>query len=169
MSITIRRLAVLPIAALVAVCAGGAVAAAASMAPEMSPSAMGRMSLTVLVEDSKATVTPADFFSNPAVGETGVEVAPVSVDGKEVGTAHTVIIGTVVTDKDVVGILTCSVELAGGDLLFEGSFHVSQMMSGEVLPVIGGTGDYAGAIGTATLTATADGASTQVVFDIHQP
>jgi hypothetical protein len=168
MSISIRTLAVLPAAVLVAVCAGGAVVTAASMAPEMSPAA-GMMSLTVVVEDSKATVTPADFFSNPAVGETGIEVAPVSVGGKEVGTAHTVVIATVVGQDDTVGILTCSVELPGGDLLFEGSFHVAAMMAGEALPVIGGTGDYAGAIGIATLTPTGDGSATNVVFDIHQP
>lgn len=165
---SIRRSALLAVVALGAVAAGGGIANAASMAPEMSSPPAGMTSLTVVVEDSKSTVTPADFFSNPAVAETGVEVAPVSVDGQEVGAAQTVVTVTV-TGKDIVGILTCSVELPGGDLLFEGSFHVSDMATGAVLPVIGGTGDYAGAIGTATLTSTPDGASTKVVFDFHQP
>lgn len=127
------------------------------------------MAFTVTIDETQATITPADFGQAPPAGQLATEDAPVYREGEKVGLAETTLAVTRVDGDDVAVLITCSVELPEGNLLFSGSFHLAAMMNGAQLPVVGGTGQYAGAIGTVMLTAAEDGTSTTLEFDIHQP
>jgi hypothetical protein len=75
---------------------------------------------------------------------------------------------TIVTIKragdDPAGIIECSVELPEGNILFNGSLHLADIGNGVDIPVVGGTGSYAGAKGVVTMTGARDGSSTQLKF-----
>jgi hypothetical protein len=64
--------------------------------------------------------------------------------------------------------LECSVELPEGNIFFNGSVHGADVMNGTgaVVPVVGGTGRYAGAEGTVSAVEGRDGASKVMTFDI---
>jgi hypothetical protein len=128
----------------------------------------GTMSFTVVSQDSEATIAPAEFFANPTLAGSGIEDAPVYRDGEKVGSAQTVVTATRVGD-DVVGIIECSVELPEGNIFFDGSMHLAELVNGVEIPVVGGTGAYTGVIGVVTMTAAADGSSTTLAFELTQP
>jgi len=125
-----------------------------------------RQSFTVVVQDSEAAVSPADFLDHLTQGAQEAEDAPLYRDGKKIGLAETIVIVTRVAGDDVAGLIACSVELPEGNLLFHGSAHLAGLATGAALPVVGGTGTYRGARGTVTLIAAEDGTHTTLNFDI---
>lgn len=121
---------------------------------------------TVVVQETEATLTPADFFATPPEQNAQAsEDAPVYRNGRKVGLAETIITFTRVTDDDVAAMIECSVELPGGNLLFSGSVHLADLGAGAAVPVVRGTGKYTHASGVVTLVAAADGSSTDLRFD----
>lgn len=122
---------------------------------------------TVVVQDSEATIVPADLFENLAPNAQGIEDAPVYRDGDRVGAAATIVTFIRADDADVIGIIECSIELPEGNLFFNGSFHFADMAEGAVVPVVGGTGDYAGSAGTVTMTVGDEGRATVLEFDLR--
>lgn len=130
----------------------------------MSAQEGGRFS--VVVQDSEATIVPAGLFAELAPNVQGIEDAPVYRDGERVGQAATIVTFVRTDQADVIGIIECSVELPEGDLFFNGSFHLADMAQGAVVPVVGGTGEYAGSVGTVTMKTGDDGRATILEFDI---
>lgn len=75
---------------------------------------------------------------------------------------------TIVTFLDAEGEfqVTCTVVLGAGKLLFEGGGNFSELATGVVVPVTGGTGQYSQAAGTVTLRDLGAGV-TEAVFDLN--
>lgn len=119
---------------------------------------------TLVIEESEATLTPADFFSNLAQNTQASEDAPIYRDGSKVGLAETVITVTRAEGDDVAAMIECSIELPEGNLLFNGSVHLADLAAGADVPVVGGTGSYAGASGTVEML-DAEGSTFQLNFD----
>jgi hypothetical protein len=126
------------------------------------------MTFTLTIDETQAVFGPEGFGEAFAPGQVGTEDAPVARDGETVGLALTSLTITHVEGDDVAGLIDCSIELPEGSIVFNGSFHFGDMASGVDIPVVGGTGDYASAIGTVTLTGSEDGTTTTLDFDIHQ-
>lgn len=123
-----------------------------------------KFAFTVVAQDSEATFTPSDFFSTPPAQNDQVSIdAPVYRSGSKVGLAETIVTITRVGD-DTAGIIECSVELPEGNILFNGSLHLADLGTGATIPVVGGTGRYAGASGVVTMVGAADGSSTDLKF-----
>lgn len=107
--------------------------------------------LSVVVKDTQATLTPADFFSALAPGAEAVVDAPVERSGQAVGSALTEVVVVRAGESDLAALITCSVELPEGNLLFAGSAHFAEIGDGVDLPVVGGTGRYRDASGVVTM------------------
>ena len=127
------------------------------------------MRFAVVVRDAEGTIEPPDFGAAPSVGQQATEDAPVYRDGTKVGDAEIVYTITRIAGEDVAGIIECSVELPEGSLFFNGSFHFGDLATGAVLPVLGGTGRYAGYTGTVTGTVSGDGTRSKLDFDLRKP
>lgn len=122
---------------------------------------------SVVVRDAEAAVSPADFFSTPPLQNAqGSSDGPVYRGSEKVGLAETVFTVTRVAHGDVVLMIECSVELAEGSLVFNGTAHLADVGRGASVPVVGGTGAYAGSRGTVTMVGSADGSSTALHFDL---
>jgi len=122
--------------------------------------------LTVVAQDSEGSVTPSTFFSaTPVQNGQGSEDAPVYRKGSKVGLAETVYTWTRGTGDPIL-MLECSVELPEGRILFAGTFHGAEMATGGDVPVVGGTGAYAGVAGVVHMVPSADGSSTALTFDL---
>ena len=128
--------------------------------------------LDVTSVDEKATV-----FQMLDLGKTGfgpgdqlVEESPVvDAGGQTLGKALTtaaIISGTGMTDFEAV--VDCTVELAEGHLVFHGGFASKDLAAGAPVPVVGGTGQYAGATGTVMMIAPTD-KKTELKFDLALP
>lgn len=128
-----------------------------------------RQHFTVVAQDSEATFVPADFGQAPEPNQRATEDAPVYRDGHAVGLAETALTLTRVAGDDVAGLIDCSVELPEGNILFAGSFHFANLGSGATVPVVGGTGSYAGYTGTVTMVVAADASQTTLTFDLAKP
>ena len=137
-------------------------------ARQASPAA-GRHVFTVVAQDSAASVTPPDFMDRLSQNLQAAEDEPVYRDGKKAGLAETIITVTRADGDDFAAIIACSIELPNGNILFNGSAHLADLGTGATLPVVGGTGTYAGARGTVTMTVAADGTSTTLDFDFSTP
>lgn len=157
-----KRIATI-IASLIAVAALVLVAAGQSGSASAAPH---KYVFTVVGQDAQGTVTPGDFFTAPPVQNAQASVdVPMSRNGTNVGLAETIITITRVSGDDVVAMIECSVELPGGIVFFNGAAHLADLGTGATLPVVGGTGEYAGASGVVTLVAAADGSTTDLRFN----
>lgn len=119
---------------------------------------------TLVVNDTQGTVVPPTFFDNLQANTQAVEDAPVSRNGQIVGLAETVYTVTRVHNDDIAVMIECSIELPEGNILFNGTAHLGDVESGAAVPVVGGTGRYAGASGTVVMSVTSDG-NTTLDFD----
>jgi hypothetical protein len=134
------------------------------VAPGAGTAGPHKFAFTVVAQEAGTTVTPADFFTAPpAQNAQGSLSAPVTWDGAEVGTAETILTFTRAGD-DPVAIIECSVELPDGNVLFNGSVHLAALGTGADVPVVGGTGKYAGARGTVTMVAVTGGTDLRFHF-----
>lgn len=145
--------------------AAAAVPAIVFASARQAPPAAGHHVFTVVAQDSQATVTPPDFMDRLSQNLQAAEDEPVYRDGRKVGLAETVITVTRAEGDDFAAIITCSIELPEGSILFDGSAHLASLGSGAALPVVGGTGAYAGARGVVTMIAAEDGTQTTLNFD----
>jgi hypothetical protein len=133
-----------------------------------SAAAPAKATFTVVSQDSEGTFTPADFFASPPVQNAQASIdAPIYRSGQKVGQAETIVTITRVAGDDVAAMVECSVELPEGNILFNGSAHFADLGTGAELPVVGGTGRYAGAAGVVSMVAAADGTSTELSFEIR--
>jgi hypothetical protein len=127
----------------------------------------GHKRLTVVVQDAQGSVTPADFIAAPYPQNTqAAEDAPVTQNGHRVGRSETVFTVTRADAQDPMVMIECSIELPHGIILFDGAFHPTDMFTGMVIPVVGGTGAYSSARGIAIAVAAHDGTHTTVTFDL---
>src|SRR6266571_3849598 len=124
----------------------------------------GQSKFTLVVNDPNGIVVPPDFFNNLQPNAQGTEDSPLLRDGQTVGLAETVYTVTRVHGDDVDVMIECTIELPEGNILFNGTGHLADVQSGLTVPVIGGTGRYAGASGTVVMNVTADG-NTNLNFD----
>jgi hypothetical protein len=119
---------------------------------------------TVVAHNDEGTMTPAGFFDDALTQNAQASLdAPVYLDGKAVGVAETVVTVTRIGDDPTL-MIECSVELPGGNVVFNGSVHLADFPKGAHLPVVGGTGRYTGARGTTLMTVT-DPARPVLAFD----
>jgi hypothetical protein len=127
-----------------------------------------RQKFTLVVRDAEGVFAPADFFTSPfQLNEQATEDAPVARNGTVVGRSETIYTVTRVAGEDVGIVIECSIELPEGNLFFNGSGRLADAVSGIALPVVGGTGAYAGARGTVLAVSAGDGPpSTTLKFDI---
>ena len=134
-----------------------------------SSAAPAKTTFTVIAQDSEATFTPSEFFRTPPTQNAQVSIdAPVYRDGEKVGLAETIVTITRANADDPAGIIECSVELPEGNLLFNGSIHLAELGNGVPIPVVGGTGHWAGTSGVVIMTAAPDGSSTQLTFKLRK-
>ncbi len=149
--------------------AAGVVAVAALLTGAASASGPGKKDLAVVVRDAEASVSPSDFFTaTPKQNAHGTEDAPVYRRAEKVGLAETVYTVTRVAGDDVAIMVECSVELPEGNLVFNGTAHMADVATGATVPLVGGTGAYAGAIGTVTMIGAPDGSSTTLKFHLSK-
>ena len=120
---------------------------------------------TLVVDDPNGVVIPSNFFDNFQPNAQGSEDAPVLRDGKAVGLAETVYTVTRMHGDDLVAMIECSIKLPEGNILFNGTAHLADVATGAAVPVVGGTGRYAGASGVVVMSVTSDG-TTKLDFDI---
>ncbi|MGH3468324.1 MAG: hypothetical protein ACRDQF_11395 [Thermocrispum sp.] len=66
---------------------------------------------TLVLQETEATLTPADFFSNLEPNAQAAEDAPVYRGGSKVGLAETVLTVTRAEGEDVAVMIECSIEL----------------------------------------------------------
>ena len=142
-----------------------AVVAAALSHTVFASSIQEQSRFTLVVDDPKGAVVPANFFDNIQPNAQGSEDAPVLRDGKAAGLAETVYTVTRVNGDDLAMMVECSVELPEGNILFNGTAFLSDLATGAAVPVVGGTGRYAGMSGTVVMSAASDGTTT-LEFDI---
>ena len=128
--------------------------------------------LSVVAVDEKATT-----LEQLDLGKTGfgpgdqlVEEAPIQDgSGKDLGKSYTIM--TMTSGKslnDAMGLIDCSINLADGVILFNGHFSLKDLGAGITIPVIGGTGAYAGAGGTVKMQAS-DMKKTNMTFELLIP
>lgn len=116
------------------------------------PASATAKQFTVLVtaEGSHTDVDATDNGANFDPGDSFVENTLVKDEGgtKTIGHAD-----TVVTFLDSAGEfqITCTVIMGADKILFEGGGNFSELATGFVVPVTGGTGNYSKARGTVTL------------------
>jgi len=139
-----------------------------------APSASARTTkhIEVTSVDEKATVFElidlgAEDFGP---GDQLFERAPVTdADGETIGeTITTVAIVDGTGMADMVGVVDCTVELAEGNILFHGAFSGADLGTGATVPIVGGTGDYVGATGTAMMVAPSE-KETKLTLDMTLP
>lgn len=118
---------------------------------------------TVVAHNDEGTITPADFFDDLVQNSRASVDAPVYRNGEQVGGTETILTVTRGGDDPTL-IIECSVELPDGNVLFNGSFHLTDVADGAGVPVVGGTGRYTGARGIVLLTVT-DPARPVLAFD----
>ncbi len=118
---------------------------------------------TVVAHNDEGTITPADFFDDLVQNSRASVDAPVYRNGEQVGATETILTVTRGGDDPTL-IIECSVELPDGNVLFNGSFHLTDVADGAGVPVVGGTGRYTGARGILLLTVT-DPARPVLAFD----
>jgi hypothetical protein len=160
------------LAALVGLLGAWASQGVADSSRQPSPGGLVAKTLEVTVDEEQASV-----FTVVDLGEAGfgpgdqvVENAPV-VDGagSTIGTSFTTI--TVVTGTgpdNFAGLIECSIDLARGHILFNGSIAAGDLATGAVVPVVGGTGAYEGAGGVVTIVAP-DHKHAALTFDLVLP
>ncbi len=128
--------------------------------------------LSIVGEDGKAAVLEIVDLGKTGFGPSDqlIEESPVSdTDGKAIGTAYTAVTMTSGTSMaDAVGLIDCHIVLDGGSVLFNGSVSLKDLGTGVTVPVIGGTGRYAGAGGSVTMKAP-DDKHTNMDFDLLLP
>lgn len=119
--------------------------------------------ITLVAHNDEGTMTPGDFFTNLTQNAQASIDAPIYRNGVAAGMAETVLTVTRAGD-DVAVMVECSIELADGNIVFNGSAHFADLGAGAAIPVIGGTGRYSGARGTVVMTVT-DPARPILAFD----
>jgi hypothetical protein len=155
------------IAALAVVLAGLAGACAQTSSADVSTKR-----LSLVGEDAKATTFELVDLGKSGFGPADqlIEENPLSdTTGKAIGSAYTVV--TMTSGKspaDAKGLIDCSINLAGGRILFNGFVDMAELGTGVTVPVVGGTGAYAGAGGTVRMKAP-DAKRTNMTFDLLIP
>lgn len=95
----------------------------------------------------------------PTAGDFAVESQPLldPADGSTVGRSisQLTIVRPVSQGQDLEVVLSSTLRLADGDLVAAGGLRFSELFGGGSIAVVGGTGMFAGARGTATFTAGA--------------
>jgi hypothetical protein len=131
-----------------------------------------RRRVNVVVSDEKAAtlelVDGGDEGFGP--GDQLVEQAPlIDSSGKTVGQSYTTVAMVRGGDlSDAHGLIDCHIVLSGGTILFNGAVSTKDLGTGVTLPVIGGTGTYAGAGGSVRMVAPND-KRTNLTFDLLIP
>lgn len=111
--------------------------------------------VTLVAHNDEGQMTPSDFFANLTQNAQASIDAPIYHNGVAAGMAETILTVTRRAGDDIALMVECSIELADGNIFFNGSAHVAELVGGgAAIPVIGGTGRYSGARGTVVLTAT---------------
>jgi len=116
--------------------------------------------LSIVGQDGQATTFEMVDLGKEGFGPADqlIEENPVTTSGgKKLGTAYTLV--TMTSGKDLPsakGLIDCHIVLSGGTILFNGSVVMAKLGDGVTLPVIGGTGAYAGAGGTVRMQAPDD-------------
>jgi hypothetical protein len=98
----------------------------------------------------------------PTAGDYAVESQPLldPADGSTVGRSlsELTIVRSVSQGQDFEVVLDSTLRLSDGDLVLDGGIRFSELFEGGAMAVVGGTGAYAGARGTAAFTpGTVDG------------
>ena len=150
-------------------CAAVVLALAGACAKQQAP--VSQVHVAAVSQDAKAST-----FEQVDLGKTGfsigdelVEVSPVTVGAATTGTAYTVVTlvsGTKLDDAS--GVIDCHVQLDGGTVLFNGGFAMKDLGDGVDLPVVGGTGKYAG-VGGSVKMQVPDQKHTNLTFDLLVP
>lgn len=128
--------------------------------------------LSIVGQDAKATTFEMVDLGKAGFGPADqlIEQNPVTTSaGKALGTAYTVI--TMTSGKDLPsakGLIDCHIVLSGGSILFNGAVEMAKLGTGMTIPVIGGTGRYAGAGGSVRMSAP-DDKHTNMTFDLLIP
>jgi hypothetical protein len=128
--------------------------------------------LSIVGIDEKATTLEQVDLGKPGFGPADelIEEAPIQDSaGTTIGKSYTVI--TITSGKsltDAVGLIDCSINLNGGVIVFNGQLAMKDMGTGVTVPVVGGTGSYAGAGGTVRMQAP-DNKKTNMTFDLLIP
>jgi hypothetical protein len=130
-----------------------------------------KMHIAAVSQDAKASVFEQVEGGKPGFGPGDglIEVSPATVGGATTGTAYTTVTITSGTKlDDATGVIDCHVQLDGGTVLFNGGFAFKDLGAGVDLPVVGGTGRYAGAGGSVKMQAP-DMKHTNLTFDLLIP
>jgi hypothetical protein len=150
-----------------------ALAGLAGACAQTSNADVSRKHLSLVGQDAKATTFDLVDLGKPGFGATDqlIEENPLTNSaGKTVGSAYTVF--TITSGKspaDGKGLIDCSINLAGGRILFNGFVDLAKLgKGGEIVPVVGGTGAYAGTGGTVRMTSP-DPKHTNMSFDLLIP
>jgi hypothetical protein len=128
--------------------------------------------LSLVGQDGKATTFEIVDLGKAGFGPSDelIEENPLtSSGGKTLGNAYTVV--TMTSGKsmaDAKGLIDCSINLAAGRILFNGYVSLADLGKGITVPVIGGTGAYAGAGGSVRMQAP-DDKHTNMTFDLLLP
>jgi hypothetical protein len=136
----------------------------ASLGTSAASRSRGQTHFTVVTHDSQGTITPPSFGANPKQNDQASEDAPAFRGDHKVGRAETVVTITRVAPNDLEAMIECTVELRQGNVMFNGAFNFNEIANGVSVPVVGGTGRYAGARGTVQLKST-NPARTRLTFD----
>jgi hypothetical protein len=127
-------------------------AAVGSACSTKAESATTSKNVSIVSQDGKASVLEMVDLGKTGFGpgDQLIEHAPVT-DKSGIALGQSVTAVSIVAGKsmeEATGLVTCTIQLAGGDLLFVGAVEMKELAEGADLPVVGGTGDYAGASGT---------------------
>ena len=157
------RFAVIGVAVLIAGAFGACTKASSSVT---------KQSLDVTSVDEKATTMEQLDLGKPGFGpgDEIVEVAPViDTSGATIGKTYTTV--TMINGKSIAdawGAVDCTVALPDGNLLFHGAFSFKDLAKGTAAPVVGGTGKYAGAVGSVEVIAPTQ-KKTELKFSLLLP
>jgi copper chaperone CopZ len=149
-------------------------AAVGGACAQTSKADVTKQAVTIVIDEGKATVQEIIDAGKTGFGpgDQLVEEAPVTdSSGTSIGDSNTVF--SITSGKAIEsahGLLDCSINLAGGKILFNGYLPIDKLSKDTpiAVPVIGGTGVYAGAGGVANMTKP-DDKHTKVAFDLLIP
>jgi hypothetical protein len=128
--------------------------------------------IAVAIDEKHATVLEVVDLGKTGfgAGDQVLEEAPVvDTSNTTVGdsfTAYTVTSGKKL--EEAKGLIDCSINLKAGTILFNGYVPFASLKTGYTVPVIGGTGSYAGAGGTVRMLSPKEG-RTNLTFDLLIP
>jgi allene oxide cyclase-like protein len=149
-----------------------AVAGLAASCAGASSADVTRKKLSIVGDDGNAKVFEVVDGGKAGFGfgDQLVEDAPVlDTAGKKIGESFTTVdIVNGASMEDAWGLIDCSIVLDDGTIQFNGSMATKDLGTGVTVPVVGGTGEYAGAGGSVKMV-TPDPKHTNMSFDLLLP